>query len=151
LGACVAVATRDFTAVTNNGPFDVTWSGNDIKILIREIVVRFCERTQNSAICLRFGRSNEDIQAKADSWTVTRLANNVITLTHAVDPAVDVQGLVSAAFADDFSPSGYGFINVVVIPDTNPKIIYAPTGHANQLQSSISIFFTLAIFVALNI
>jgi len=152
MGTCVAVGTRDFTAVTNSGPFDGTWTPNDIKILIREIVIRFCERTQNSAICLRFGKSNEDIQAKADSWTVTRKANNVITLTYAVDAAADVQGLLTAAFADDFSPSGYGFTNVVVIPDTNPVIIYAPpTGHANQLQRSISLFFTLAIFVALNI
>jgi hypothetical protein len=155
MGTCVASANRDFTALTSNGPFDATWTGNDIKILIREIVIRYCERTQHSAVCLQFGKSNEDIQAKADSWTVTRKANNVITLTYAIDAASDVPALITAAFADDFSPSGYGFINVVNVLDTNPKIIYAPTGNANQIHNQrsliISVFFTLAIFVAMNI
>jgi hypothetical protein len=147
----VAVRTTDLTASTNDGPFDNTWSGEDIKILIREIVVRFCERTQNSGLCLRFGKANEDFQTKVDTWTVTRKTGNMITVTYPVDGGITVPDFLTVVFSDDYAPSGFGFINVVNMGDTNPTIIRAPpTGHANSLQL-FEFLFALAIFVALNI
>jgi len=137
-------------AFSNNGPFDNTWTAEDIKVLVREVVLRYCERTQHNALCNKYGNADEDLEAKVSTWVITRSGADVITIQFAADngggQTGDIQELLFAAIGDDYAPTGYNFVQVVN-QDTNPTIIAKPPSDASTTAASILLLVIAAAYL----
>jgi len=124
---------------------DPTELPTDIRIIIREVVQRFCERNENQAVCSSFAHTVEDLDGLLMAVVIVR-AGDTITITI---PNLSASLAKRQATAPDFS----SLLNLALADAqaVEPFSFFAATstGSVAVTQKSSSVSLIASIFLAL--
>jgi len=161
VAACVATKTVYVKAATNYGNFNSSVTNGDILIFLREFMMRLCERIPNADICNQYAESNDDLDAKVQTWAVNRIQPDQITITMAVDTGIglnkrqtsfgDIEDMLVTACNDDYAGVGYTFVvepdGLPSSGDTSDQVIYPTKNDANGIVLSTFVLIALTLLV----